>query len=123
MLTMIGEACSFTRKKGSIAYFLRAGDRRSAMLPEVDCVDEQLHVGYGHKWAAKIYELVAGQQRNIETVNRDRRAAHLRLILEGEVSDTKEFLQTLDEKTRAELIDTFSGFCGAIEFKMDFTVY
>lgn len=122
-LTMVGEACSFTRKKGSIPFFLKSGDRRSAMLPEIDCVDEQLHVGYGHKWAAKIYELVANQKRTMDAINKDRRTVQLRHVMEGGPSDAKEFLAQLDETTRRELVNTFSGFCGAIEFKMDLTVY
>ena len=120
---MVGEACSFTRKKGSISYFLKSGDRRSAMLPEIDCVDEQLHVSYGHKWAVKIYELVANQKRTMDAINKDRRAVTLQQVMAGGPTDAKEFLEQLDEGTRLELVNTFSGFCGAIEFKMDLTVY
>ena len=123
-LTMVGEACSFTRKKGSIPYFLRAGDSRSAMLPEVDCADEQLHVTYGHRWVAKIYEATKGLKRTREDITREQREIMMGHILAhpGE-SDAKNTLAQFDPATREELINSFAGFCGLIEFKMDMTVY
>jgi hypothetical protein len=123
-LTLIGEACSFTRKKGSIPLFLRAGDPRSAMLPEVDCADEQLHVGYGHKWVTKIYECVKGKSDTREEIARERRRTFFRDIVKGTgKSDARDMLEKLDEKAREELVNSFSGFCGTIEFRMDLTVY
>ena len=123
-LTMVGEACSFTRKKGSIPLFLRAGDQRSAMLPEVDCADEQLHVTYGHRWVAKIYEYTKGLKRTREDITREQREKMVSGILahEGE-SYVKDTLAQFDPATRAELVNSFAGFCGLIEFKMDMTVY
>jgi Protein of unknown function (DUF455) len=123
-LTLIGEACSFTRKKGSVPLFLRAGDPKSAMLPEVDCADEQLHVGYGHKWVTKIYESVRGSSDTREEIAREHRRRFFKSTLEAQGnSDAKEMLSQLDEKAREELVHSFSGFCGTIEFKMDMTVY
>ncbi len=123
-LTMIGEACSFTRKKGSIPFFLRHGDRRSAMLPEVDCVDEQLHVGYGHRWLTEIFQRAAGQKRTRDDVTVERRRAHFQHLLQSkDATNAKALLEQLDEKSRDELVNSFSGFCGLIEFKLDFTVY
>lgn len=123
-LTLVGESCSFTRKKGSIALFLQAGDPRSAMLPEVDCVDEQLHVSFGSKWVTAMYELVRGESWPKDAIARDRRAATIeRLKNSPKESDAKNFLNQMDEKSRQALVNTFSGFCGAIEFNMDLTVY
>jgi uncharacterized ferritin-like protein (DUF455 family) len=126
-LTMVGEACSFTRKKGSISYFLKAGDPGSAMLPEVDCVDEQLHVTLGNKWVEKVYEAATGKkkERNVLTVEQRR-------LMMDEIEQVSpdhefrahsiEFLKGLDAKTRDQLVNSFSGFCGLIEFKLDLTV-
>ncbi len=123
-LTLVGEACSFTRKKGSIPFFLKTDDPRSAMLPEVDCVDEQLHVGFGHKWAPKIFEVATGRSIDHEELTRDSRASILRSILAnpGASGPAHAFMSSLDEARRNELINSFSGFCGAIEFKLDLTV-
>jgi len=123
-LTMIGEACSFTRKKGSIPLFLKVGDTRSAMLPEVDCADEQLHVTYGHRWVAKIYEFTKGLKRTREDITREQRELMVAGVLahQGE-SYVKDTLESFDPATRAELVNSFAGFCGLIEFKMDMTVY
>jgi hypothetical protein len=123
-LTLIGEACSFTRKKGSIPLFLKKGDDRSAMLPEVDCSDEQLHVGFGHKWVTKIYESIRGSSDSREEIARKQRRTFFEGTLKGTgTSHTKEMLAQLDDKAREDLVNSFSGFCGTIEFKMDMTVY
>ena len=123
-LTLVGEACSFTRKKGSIPFFLKNGDTRSAMLPEVDCVDEQLHVSFGHKWAAKIFETAYGQVAPKDEMTRDARAKILQGVLNNpnDHGAAKEYLMSLDEDSRNDLVNSFSGFCGAIEFKLDLTV-
>lgn len=123
-LTMIGEACSFTRKKGSIPYFLRNRDVRSAMLPEVDCVDEQLHVGFGHKWVPKIYEQCCGQKRTKDAIAVDQRRRFFeQLVAAPSRHEVGEMLGQLSQEAREELVNSFSGFCGAIEYKLDFTVY
>lgn len=123
-LTLVGEACSFTRKKGSIPFFLKTNDVRSAMLPEVDCVDEQLHVTFGHRWAPKIFEAATGRSMDKEALAKDSRALILKAILDnpGASGPAHAFLADLDETRRAELVNSFSGFCGAIEFKLDLTV-
>ena len=122
-LTLVGEACSFTRKKGSIAYFLKAGDPRSAMLPEVDCVDEQLHVGFGHKWVTTMYKLVKGQDFEKEAIARQCRRETIDQYMKSDVEgDARQFLARMDEKSRNALVNTFSGFCGAVEFNMDLTL-
>jgi hypothetical protein len=123
-LTLVGEACSFTRKKGSIPFFLRNGDTRSAMLPEVDCVDEQLHVSFGHKWAPKIFEAAYAKAATKDELAKDARAKILQAILDspGDEGAAKEYLNSLDDDARNDLVNSFSGFCGAIEFKLDLTV-
>jgi hypothetical protein len=123
-LTLVGEACSFTRKKGSISLFLKAGDHRSAMLPEVDCVDEQLHVAFGHKWVTEMFKLVQGKDVSKDSIARASRGSTIQWYLSSNVDgDAKRFLEQLDEESRAALVNTFSGFCGAIEFEMDLTAY
>jgi hypothetical protein len=90
----------------------------------VDCADEQLHVGYGHKWVTKIYDCVRGSSDSREEIARRHRRAFFKGTLESQGnSDAKEMLSKLDEKAREELVNSFSGFCGTIEFKMDMTVY
>ena len=126
-LTMVGEACSFTRKKGSIPYFLKAGDPESAMLPEIDCIDEQMHVTYGKRWVEKVYEAGSGLSKDRSTLTQDQRRSVLRDILEntegnGFRTHGHELLQSLDPETREQLVKSFSGFCGSIEFKLDLTV-
>jgi hypothetical protein len=123
-LTLVGEACSFTRKKGSVPLFLKAGDAKSAMLPEVDCADEQLHVTYGHKWVTKIYECVKGKSDPREEIAKAQRRGFFKAMIEsGDQGEAHQMLAQLDEKAREELVNSFSGFCGTIEFKMDMTVY
>ena len=125
-LTMVGEACSFTRKKGSIPYFLKAGDPESAMLPETDCVDEQLHVTYGHRWVEQVYAAGKGHGKDRAAITEDLRASVLHNLLQdakrtGSRSHGQELLLSLDADTREQLIKSFSGFCGLIEFKLDLT--
>ncbi|RMD97477.1 MAG: DUF455 family protein, partial [Calditrichaeota bacterium] len=72
-LTLVGEACSFTRKKGSIVPFLKFGDKKSALLPEVDCVDERLHVGWGRKWVPVMFKNNKNDNRSVDEIARDTR--------------------------------------------------
>jgi hypothetical protein len=61
--------------------------------------------------------------RKLDRINKDSRAAYLKRVIEGGPTEAKEFLGQLDPKTRAKLVNTLSGFCGAIDFKMDPAVY
>jgi hypothetical protein len=113
-LTMIGEACSFTRKKGSIVPFLRFGDQQSAMLPEIDCVDERLHVRFGREWLPVMFKNNKGDERPLEVLSETTR---LRLS-----QDWTQF-EGLSEEEREKIARSFAGFCMTIEFALDFTVY
>ncbi len=111
---MVGEACSFTRKKGSIVPFLRFGDPQSAMLPEIDCVDERLHVRFGRKWLPVMFKNNKGDERPLEVLSATTR---LRLA-----QDWTQF-EGLTEEEREKIARSFAGFCTTIEFSLDFTVY
>jgi uncharacterized ferritin-like protein (DUF455 family) len=113
-LTMVGEACSFTRKKGSIAPFLKFNDPHSAMLPEIDCVDERLHVRFGRQWLPVMFKNNKGDERPLEAI-----ADSTRLRL---AQDWTQF-QGLSEDEREKIARSFAGFCTTIEFALDFTVY
>lgn len=56
MLTMIAEPCSFFKKRKSIDAFWKFGDPLSAVQSEFDIADERLHVDFGQKWGAKLFE-------------------------------------------------------------------
>lgn len=113
-LTMIGEACSFTRKHGSIEPFYRFGDPLSAQQSEIDCVDERLHVKLGRKWLPVIASL-AGDQRPLPSL-----VAELRLNSLARRSDEAG---ALPEAEKRELAKSAVAFCTSIEFSLDFTVY
>jgi len=113
-LTMAGEACSFTRKKGSIAPFLKFNDPHSAMLPEIDCVDERLHVRFGRQWLPVMFKNNKGDERPLEVI-----ADSTRLRL---AQDWTQF-EGLSEEEREKIARSFAGFCTTIEFALDFTVY
>ena len=55
-LTMIAEPCSFFKKRKSIDAFWKFGDVESAIQSEFDIADERLHVDFGQKWGAKLFE-------------------------------------------------------------------
>jgi len=55
-LTMVMEPCSFIKKRKSIDAFLEHGDPLSSVQSEYDIADERLHVNFGKKWGAKLYE-------------------------------------------------------------------
>ncbi|RXZ81306.1 DUF455 family protein [Paenibacillaceae bacterium] len=55
-LTMVMEPCSFIKKRKSIDAFKQHGDPLSSLQSEYDIADERLHVGFGKKWGAKLFE-------------------------------------------------------------------
>lgn len=113
-LTLVGEACSFKRKRGSIIPFLRQGDRRSALLPSVDCADEQIHVGYGAKWVPEIFKRCKADERPLQEIAAEVRESALDARL-GE---------TLGPDGRRKLGRALPLFCTTIEFAgLDFTKY
>lgn len=113
-LTLVAEACSFTRKKGSIVPFLQFGDKESARLPEIDCVDERLHVRYGRKWVPVMFKNKKNAQVDVDAISEETR--------ERLAKNWQQF-ENMDEETRLEIARNFAGFCGTIEFTLDFTIY
>lgn len=114
MLTLIGEACSFKRKQGSIVPFLRAGDPASALLPTIDCVDERLHVGFGNKWLPEIFRRVRGETKTLQTIGVEARDRFL---------EAREWTSAPADGEKAELSRNIPVFCSLIEFPhLDFTV-
>ncbi|QGQ98389.1 DUF455 family protein [Paenibacillus psychroresistens] len=55
-LTMVAEPCSFFKKRKSIDAFWKFGDALSAVQSEFDISDERMHVDFGQKWGAKLFE-------------------------------------------------------------------
>jgi len=55
-LTMVMEPCSFIKKRKSIDAFKNFGDYLSSLQSEYDIADERLHVNFGKKWGAKLFE-------------------------------------------------------------------
>lgn len=112
-LTLIGEACSFNRKRGSIVPFLRQGDYRSAMLPEVDCIDEQNHVRYGYKWVPELYLRARNDGRSIKQISEQVRADFMSGL---------ERIKNASEEERRILLSNLPTLCSLIEFSdLDFT--
>ncbi|TBL73238.1 DUF455 family protein [Paenibacillus thalictri] len=57
-LTMVMEPCSFIKKRKSIDAFKHYGDALSSLQSEYDIADERLHVQFGKKWGAKLFEQI-----------------------------------------------------------------
>lgn len=114
-LTMLAEACSFTRKHGSVEPFYRFGDPLSAQQSEIDCVDERLHVSFGRKWVPVLAKQ-AGDDRPLQEIVRAMRERSLLGRTDMEIAEWTE-------AKKRELAQNAAGFCNAIEFGLDFTVY
>lgn len=114
-LTMLAEACSFTRKHGSVEPFYRFGDPLSAQQSEIDCVDERLHVSFGRKWLPVMAKL-GGDTRPLPEMVKQLREKSI-------LGRTDLELDELDEQQQLELAHSATSFCNAIEFSLDFTVY
>lgn len=114
MLTLVGEACSFKRKQGSIIPFLKLGDQRSAILPAIDCVDERMHVTYGKKWVPEIFKRFKNDDRAFADIAKETRERFLH---------ERKLLGENDPKCR-QISQNLPLFCSAIEFAhLDFTKY
>lgn len=76
-LTMVMEPCSFIKKRKSVDAFKTFGDNLSSLQSEYDIADERLHINFGKKWGAKLFE----QLEDFETANSvadKAKALHLR---------------------------------------------
>lgn len=114
MLTLVGETCSFKRKQGSIAPFLRAGDQRSALLPSIDCVDERMHVTYGSRWVPEIYKRYKNDERPLREIAAEVRS---QVLVAGNLLKENDSL-------RNQVSNKLPLFCSATEFSsLNFTKY
>ncbi|WNQ13914.1 DUF455 family protein [Paenibacillus aurantius] len=108
-LTMVMEPCSFIKKRKSITAFMEHGDPLSSIQSEYDIADERLHVGFGQKWGAKLYEhtgdfVTAGKVA--ETVKR----SHL-----VKMGYTQEQID--------QVLKSFPEFCGFATMDLNYAKY
>jgi len=113
-LTMLAEACSFTRKHGSIEPFYRFGDPLSAQQSEVDCLDERLHVTFGRKWFPVMAQQTGDTRPLRELVHTLRQKSILARQFRAE---------ELTEEDKLAIAQSATAFCNAVEFDLDFTIY
>jgi hypothetical protein len=115
-LTMVGETCSFTRKKKSMDAYYKRGDILSGMTAEIDIVDERSHVRFGKKWIPVLYQQKFGDTRSLDEI--------IRSIMErwmdqdqsglGRLQGSEELGKLTSEERKSI---THFAFCGKIEFK------
>ncbi|MDB5052471.1 MAG: hypothetical protein JWM44_521 [Bacilli bacterium] len=115
-LTMVGETCSFSRKKKSMDSYYKQGDILSGMTAEIDIVDERSHVRFGKKWIPVIYQQKFGDQRSLEEI--------IRSIMERWMDQDESGLGRLQGNPELSKLTsderksiTHFAFCGKIEFK------
>jgi hypothetical protein len=113
-LTMLAEACSFTRKHGSIEPFYRFGDPLSAQQSEIDCLDERLHVTFGRRWYPVMAELAGDKRPLRDMVKGLREKSIIARQFRGE---------DLSDEEKQAIAQSAAAFCNAVEFDLDFTVY
>ncbi|WP_127579884.1 DUF455 family protein [Paenibacillus koleovorans] len=115
-LTMIGETCSFTRKKKSLEAYYAKGDILSGMTAEIDIVDERMHVRFGKKWIPVIYKTKFNDSRTLDEIVRSvmDRWMNLDDTGLGKHQGNPE-LAKLTSGERKSI--THFAFCGKIEFK------
>jgi len=115
-LTMVGETCSFTRKKRSMDSFYGKGDIISGMTAEIDIVDERMHVRFGKKWIPLLFKQKFNVDKSLDEVVRDimNRWMQLDDTGLGKLQGNPELTRLTPEEKRS--ISHFA-FCGKIEFK------
>jgi hypothetical protein len=113
-LTMLAEACSFTRKHGSVEPFYRFGDALSAQQSEIDCLDERLHVTFGRQW----YPVMARQAGDNRPLRELVTSLREKSILARQFRN-----EELTDEEKLAIAQSATAFCNAIEFDLDFTVY
>lgn len=106
-LTMVGEACSFGRKKRSMDAFYEKLDIISGMTAEIDIVDERTHVKFGKKWTPTIYKQRLQDNRSLDEI--------VRGIMERWMAEDRNDIGKLTDEEKKSL--THFAFCGKIEFK------
>ncbi|HZG58249.1 DUF455 family protein [Paenibacillus sp.] len=115
-LTMVGETCSFTRKKKSMDSFYGKGDILSGMTAEIDIVDERMHVRFGKKWIPLLFKQKFNVDKSLDEVVRDIMNRWMQLDDSGlgKLQGNPELTRLTDEEKKS--ISHFA-FCGKIEFK------
>jgi hypothetical protein len=115
-LTMVGETCSFSRKKKSLESFDAKGDILSAMTAEIDIVDERSHVRFGKKWIPVLYKQKFGDQRSLDEIVRS--IMDRWMLLDdsglGKLQGNPDLVKLTSEEKKSI---THFAFCGKIEFK------
>ncbi|TBL81949.1 DUF455 family protein [Paenibacillus thalictri] len=109
-LTMVAEACSFTKKRKAVEALWKFGDDLSAIQSEFDIVDERLHVDFGTKWGPELYKQVGDMMTPQIMAERARRR---RL----------EELQHVQPDEIDKLAKNFPAFCGFHTNKLEYENY
>jgi len=115
-LTMIGETCSFSRKKKSLESYNAKGDILSAMTAEIDIVDERSHVRFGKKWIPVLYKQKFGDQRSLDEIVRSIMERWMEIDESGlgKLQGNPDLVKLSSEEKKSI---THFAFCGKIEFK------
>lgn len=108
-LTMVMEPCSFIKKRKSIDAFSKHGDALSALQSEYDIADERLHVNFGKKWGAKLFEHIQDFDTAATVTERAKR-----LHLE-KMGYSKEEIDGV--------LDSFPEFCGFATMDLNYEKY
>ncbi|MHA6484877.1 DUF455 family protein [Paenibacillus sp. strain BS8-2] len=108
-LTMVMEPCSFIKKRKSIDAFKGFGDHLSALQSEYDIADERLHVNFGKKWSAKLFEQI---DDFVTAASVAERAKELHL---------KKMGYSQEEITSA--VNSFPEFCGFATMDLEYERY
>lgn len=108
-LTMVMEPCSFIKKRKSIDAFLDHGDPMSSVQSEYDIADERLHVGFGKKWGAMLFEHIEDFE-TAASVEKKAKQMHLRKM------------GYKDEEIN-KVLNTFPEFCGFATMDLKYDQY
>lgn len=108
-LTMVMEPCSFIKKRKSIDAFQKHGDALSALQSEYDIADERLHVNFGKKWGAKLFEQISDFE-TAATVAEKAKRLHLQ-----KMGYAKEEIDGV--------LNSFPEFCGFATMDLNYDKY
>lgn len=108
-LTMVMEPCSFIKKRKSIDAFLDHGDPMSSVQSEYDIADERLHVNFGKKWGAKLFEHIDDFE-TAQSVERKAKQMHLRKM-------------GYQEQEIEQVLNRFPEFCGFATMDLKYDTY
>lgn len=107
-LTMIGESCSFGRKKKSMEAYYSKGDILSGMTAEIDILDERSHVKYGKKWVPVMHSQRLADNSSLDDI--------VRGIIDRWMDKIKQGGMTELMEPEGKSISHFA-FCGKVEFR------